>query len=110
MFPSKALLAETFVEKIDGQWVVFVEVIFEDETVRREVGRYFTEEQARIAANYIRRNINRDIPFPPDGLEVAVECGKFETVEPQSLGLLPSLTLSPPFHPYGNGIELYRIL
>jgi len=68
MFPDKALLAETFVEKVDGQWAVFVEVIFEDGTMRYEVGRYFTEQQAKVAANYIKRNINRDLPFPPDGL------------------------------------------
>ncbi|ADC90035.1 hypothetical protein Thal_1406 [Thermocrinis albus DSM 14484] len=68
MFPNKALLAETFVEKDDGQWVVYIEVLFPDETVRYEVGRYFTQEKAERAASYIKRCANRDLPYPNDGL------------------------------------------
>ncbi len=68
MFKHKALLAETFVEENNGEWIVFIEVIFQDEVVRHEVGRYFTKERAQIAANYIKRCANRDIPYPNDGL------------------------------------------
>ncbi len=68
MFKEKALLAETFVEEEKGQWIVYIEVIFKDCVVRKEVGRYFTKERAEIAAKYIRRVANKDLPFPPDGL------------------------------------------
>ncbi len=68
MFPNKALIAETFVEEDRCQWVVYIEVLFEDETVRHEVGRYFTKSKAEIAAKYIRRVANKDLPFPPDAL------------------------------------------
>ncbi|HID05083.1 MAG TPA: AP2 domain-containing protein [Aigarchaeota archaeon] len=68
MFPHKALLAETFVEHQNGQWVVYIEVLFHDCVVRKEVGRYFTEKHAKIAAKYIRRVANKDLPLPPDGL------------------------------------------
>ncbi|HID65552.1 MAG TPA: AP2 domain-containing protein [Aquificaceae bacterium] len=68
MFPDKALLAETFVEYRRGQWIVYIEVIFKDEIVKKEVGRYFTKKKAEIAANYIRRVANKELPFPPDGL------------------------------------------
>ena len=68
MFKEKALLAETFIEEKDGQWSVFIEVLFKDSSVRYEVGRYFTKEKAQMAANYIKRCANRDIPYPNDGL------------------------------------------
>ncbi len=68
MFKEKALLVETFVEKEDGQWVVYIEVLFKDQVVRRRLNKYFTKEKAQIAANYIKRCANRDIPFPNDGL------------------------------------------
>ncbi|RUM30878.1 MAG: AP2 domain-containing protein, partial [Aquifex sp.] len=45
MFPDKALLAETFVEYHRGQWIVYIEVIFKDEIVKKEVGRYFTKKK-----------------------------------------------------------------
>lgn len=68
MFKDKAVLAETFVVQEKGQWVVYIEVLFKDTTVRHEVGRYFTKEKADIAANYIRRVANKDLPYPPDAL------------------------------------------
>ncbi len=68
MFKEKALLVETFVEKEDGQWVVYIEVMFKDTVVRRKLNRYFTKEKAEIAASYIKRCANRDLPFPNDGL------------------------------------------
>jgi len=68
MFSEKALLAETFVEERQGQWIVYLEVIFEDETRIYEVGRYYTEPKAKIAAGYIRRVVNKDLPHPPNAL------------------------------------------
>lgn len=68
MFKERALLAETFVEYEKGLWVVYIEVIFKDEVVRKKVGEYFTKEKAEIAAHYIKRVANKELPYPPDGL------------------------------------------
>lgn len=68
MFPNKALLAETFVVKEKGQWAVYIEVLFDDDVVRYKVGEYFTKQKADIAAKYIRRVANKDLPHPPDAL------------------------------------------
>jgi hypothetical protein len=68
-FTHEALAAQTFVEYERGQWVVYLEVIFWDITCRHRIEAYRTERQARVAAEWIRRGAQRDLPCPPDGMQ-----------------------------------------
>jgi hypothetical protein len=57
-YPDEAISAQTSVEKVDGQWRVYVEVVFPDEVRRREVGCYYSEKRARVAAKWIQYGVN----------------------------------------------------
>lgn len=67
-FQHEALSAQTSVEYERGQWVVYLEVIFWDETRRHRIEAYRTERKAQIAADWIRRAAQRDLPHPPTGM------------------------------------------
>ncbi|MEO2107545.1 MAG: AP2 domain-containing protein [Actinomycetota bacterium] len=57
-------LATASVEREDGQWVVYLTVLFPDGVVRRRIGQHRTEHLARIAATWIERASNRDVLTP----------------------------------------------
>jgi hypothetical protein len=67
-FEREALSAHTFVERERGQWVVYLEVLFWDQTCRHRIATYRTERQARVAADWIRRGAQRELPRAPDGM------------------------------------------
>ncbi len=67
-FNDEALAAQTSVAYERGQWVVYLEVIFWDETRRHRIEAYRSERMARVAADWIRRAAQRDLPHPPDGM------------------------------------------
>ena len=66
-YPDQALDVTTSVEYERGQWVVYMEVMFWDETRRFRVEAYRTERRARIAAEYMRRYADVDRKLPPMG-------------------------------------------
>ncbi len=66
-FDGPTLGVDTFVRNERGRWLVDIAVTFRDGVVRRHVGDYPTEREARIAANWIRRGADRDIDGPVDG-------------------------------------------
>ncbi len=49
-----------------GGWWVELVVGFDADLVRRRIGPYLTQQQADVAARYIRRAAERDSP-PPTG-------------------------------------------
>ncbi len=65
--PSEALAVETVVEAESGQWAVYVVVVFADGAVRRRVDVYRTRRLAEVAATWIKRAAERDIPGPING-------------------------------------------
>jgi hypothetical protein len=67
-FSDHALDVQTLVEYERGQWVVYIEVLFWDETRRHRIQAYRTERLARIAADWIKRGAQRELPRPPDGM------------------------------------------
>ncbi|HFC11967.1 MAG TPA: AP2 domain-containing protein [Anaerolineae bacterium] len=77
MWNPNAVLAETFIEREKGRWVVYLEVSFWElekagdeqfETVRHRIQDYAKKREAEIAANLVKRAANRDLPAPPTGL------------------------------------------
>ncbi len=67
-FPDTALAAQTSVSYERSQWVVYLEIIFWEETRRYRIEAYRSERQARIAADWIQRAAQRDLPHPPTGM------------------------------------------
>lgn len=67
-FGDEALAVQTFVEHERGQWVVYIEVTFWDEVRRHRIQAYRSERLANIAAEWIGRGAQRDLPRPPSGL------------------------------------------
>lgn len=63
----QALDARTEVVRERGQWVVYLEVQFWNETRRFYIETYRSERRAQIAAEMIRRYADQDLPFPPTG-------------------------------------------
>jgi len=59
-------LATASVEREDGQWVVYLTVLFPDGVVRRRISQHRTEHLAQIAATWIERASNRDAATPAD--------------------------------------------
>lgn len=55
---------DTEVVRERGQWFVEIDVVFEDGVVHHRLGSYFTRRHAEIAASWIRRAADRDIPGP----------------------------------------------
>jgi hypothetical protein len=75
MNADSASYATTQVVEEHGLWVVYLTVTFweyDDEptlfSVRHRIAAYATRRQADIAAEWIARNANRDLPSPPTGL------------------------------------------
>lgn len=66
-FDGPPLGVDTFVRCERGRWIVDIAVTFRDGVVRRQVGDYSTEREARIAAGWIRRGADRDIDGPANG-------------------------------------------
>lgn len=60
---EEALAVETYVERRHGRWVVELVVVFPDEAVRKTINDYPTERQAEIAATWIKRAAQRDLPL-----------------------------------------------
>ncbi|TVR36245.1 MAG: AP2 domain-containing protein [Nitriliruptor sp.] len=58
--PTEAHSASTTIESEDGQWVVYLTVVFPDGIVRHEIQRYRSERQATIAARWFQRSADRD--------------------------------------------------
>jgi hypothetical protein len=67
-FQHEALTAETFVVCERGQWVVYLEVTFWDEIRRHRIEAYRSERLARVAADWIKRAAQRELPHPPTGM------------------------------------------
>lgn len=67
-FPDEALAVDVFIEQEQGQWVVYLDVIFMDETVRHRVQSYRTQRQAEIAGAWMKRGVNRNLDRPPRGV------------------------------------------
>jgi len=67
-FPDAAVAAQTSVVYERSQWVVYLEIIFRAETRRYRIEAYRSERQARIAADWIERAAQRELPHPPTGM------------------------------------------
>lgn len=61
---DEAIAVETYVTEEKGRWVVEIVVLFPDEAVRKRVNDYPTKRHAEIAASWMKRSANRDIPGP----------------------------------------------
>lgn len=66
-FNDEALTVDTVIINEKGQWVVYMDVIFWDETVRRRIQAYPTRRQAEIAASWMKRAAQRNLPQAPSG-------------------------------------------
>ena len=62
---AAAEVATATVEREDGQWVVYLTVLFADGAVRRRISQHHSERQARVAATWIERAANREVEGPP---------------------------------------------
>ena len=74
MFSSNATWVETTVVEEKGQWVVYLEVGFWEpgatpplHSIRHRIQTYTTRRKAEIAAQLLKRNVDRDLPSPPTG-------------------------------------------
>ena len=56
--PATEASAEVVLE--NGQWAVYLTVIFDDGVVRRRIQHYRTRRLAEIAAEWCQRSANRD--------------------------------------------------
>lgn len=73
---DNAILAETTIEEENGQWVVYLEVVFWEtqateeplQSVRHRIQAYRSRRRAEIAAHWIKRGAQRDLRNPPTGL------------------------------------------
>ncbi len=70
-----AIIAETFVVRERGRWVVYLAVHFWEadhadliRTVERRIADYATQRQAEVAARWYERVANRDLGQLPLGL------------------------------------------
>jgi hypothetical protein len=61
------IAARAFVEPEAGEWVVYLEVLYLNELVRRRIAAYPTQRKAELAARWIGWNANRDLGAPPTG-------------------------------------------
>ncbi|NJM07293.1 hypothetical protein HC891_15520 [Candidatus Gracilibacteria bacterium] len=84
-FEHQALAAHTTVDYERGQWVVYLEVTFWDEIRRHRIAAYPSERLALIAADWIKRGAQRDLPGPPTGIGRMQRLG----LRPQPLGIFP---------------------
>lgn len=66
-FGDEALAVDTYVQEEQGQWVVYMDVIFWTETVQHRIRSYPSRRQAEIAADWIKRAAHRDLRQPPTG-------------------------------------------
>jgi len=70
-FPHQALSARTYVGTEAGRWVVYLEVTMipdhDDYIVTRRIADYPTRAAAEVAARWIGRAADRDLPRPPLG-------------------------------------------
>lgn len=57
-----AIAVETYVEERNGRWVVEIVVIFPDEAVRKTINDYPTKRHAEVAASWMKRGAQRDLP------------------------------------------------
>lgn len=57
-----AIAVETYVEERNGRWVVEIAVIFPDEAVRKTINDYPTKRHAEVAASWMKRAAQRDLP------------------------------------------------
>jgi hypothetical protein len=64
---EQALDMKTFVEYERGQWVVYMDVMFWNETRRFRIEAYRSERLAQLAAAIIHRYADRDPPFRARG-------------------------------------------
>lgn len=75
--PAEAIAVETYVEAVRGQWEVSVVVVFADEVVRNVIGTYHNRRLAEVAATWIRRAAQRDVPMArPRTLHAGSSCNK----------------------------------
>jgi hypothetical protein len=66
-FPAEALEVRSSIAYERGRWVVYLEVVFWDETRRYAIQSYHSERLATIAADWMVRAAQRDLPHPPTG-------------------------------------------
>lgn len=74
-FPDQALGVASRIELERGRWVVYLDVTMWDEggqsdplqVVRRRIADYSTQSQAKVAAKWMERVAERDLPRPPLG-------------------------------------------
>lgn len=74
-FPDQALGVASRIELEKGRWVVYLDVTIWDEAsrsnplqvIRRRIADYSTPSQAEVAAKWMERAAERDLPHPPLG-------------------------------------------
>lgn len=74
-FPARAVAATTSIEESNGRWVVYLEAGFwaenatenPVEVVRHRIADYPTRREAEVAARWMERGAEREIPRPPSG-------------------------------------------
>lgn len=72
-FPDRALGVTRRIEPEQGRWAVYLDITMWDETnrsnplhtIRRRVRDYATREQAEVAAKWMERAAERELPQPP---------------------------------------------
>jgi hypothetical protein len=70
-FERQALAARTRIAREHGRWVVTLEVLMipdrDDYVIAHRIADYPTEAAATVAARWIERAAQRDLPRPPLG-------------------------------------------
>lgn len=74
-FPDQAFGVASRIELEKGRWVVYLDVTVWDEAgrssplqvTRRRIADYSTRSQAEVAAKWMERSTERDLPHPPLG-------------------------------------------
>ena len=62
-----AISARAYVEHEDGEWIVYLEILYLNEVLTRRIGTFPTQALAETAARWMGRNANRDLGSPPTG-------------------------------------------
>ena len=73
-FDPSAIAGTTYVVAEEGHFVIYVEVMFLEEIVRKKIRSYSSLEQAETAARLMGYAVNRDLT--PDSIRVEIDRGK----------------------------------
>ena len=66
-FDRNAIRAYARIEREDGMWVVYLDVLFVDGFAHGRIAAYPSREKAETAAKWIQRVADRDLEGPPSG-------------------------------------------